>query len=62
MLSKYNFFELWFGQYRLIRKLSKSFWVRLEEKGYYWVKMDKNFFYSMKFRPEVKFQIEDYTK
>jgi hypothetical protein len=62
ILAKYKFWELWFGKYKIVRKLSKSFWVKLEEEGYDWVKMDKDFFYSMKFRPETKFLIEDYTK
>jgi hypothetical protein len=61
-LQRYKWWELWFYKYKLVRKLSGSFWVRLLEDGYDWVKMDKEYFHSMSFRPSTKFEIEDWTK
>ena len=61
VFQKYKWWELWFHNYRIIRKLSKAFWVRLDKEGYEWVKMDKEFFYTLKFRPELKVYTEDWT-
>jgi hypothetical protein len=60
-LQKYKWWELYFYKYKFIRKLSRSFWVKLLEDGYDWIKMDKAQFEALKFRPETKFLIEDYT-
>jgi len=60
-LQKYKWWELWFYQYKFVRKLSGAFWVKLKEEGYDWVKMDKEHFLAMKFPRGVNFEIEDWT-
>jgi hypothetical protein len=61
--QQYTWLELTFGnKWKWVRKLSKAYWVRMEEEGYSWVKFNKDDHKNMKFNPNTKFQIEDYTK
>ena len=59
--QKYNFLELTFGQYKIVRMLSRAFWVKMKEPGYSWVKFDKEQFKKMQFVKGTEFEIEDYT-
>lgn len=60
--QKYKWYELMFRDWRLVRKLSKSYWVKMNDKGYSWVKFNKELFEQMRFVEGTTFQIEDWTK
>lgn len=57
----YKWWEIMFGHKRFIRKVSKCFWIKLNEPGYSWVKWDKEEFENMKFSDSVSFEVEDWT-
>lgn len=61
-LQKYKWWELYFGKYKIIRRLSGAFWIRLLEDGYEWIKIDREYFLSARFSPDTKFEVEDWTK
>lgn len=59
--QKYSFLELTFGRFKVVRFLSRAFWIKMKEPGYCWVKFDKEQFKKMRFVEGTEFEIEDYT-
>lgn len=60
--QNYSWLELVFSHWRWVRKLSKGYWVKVNEPGYSWVKFDKSEFRKMVFKPDFAMTIEDYTQ